>query len=107
MSLVGQLTKIVVDAGIPLWLATAVEELILEDGRVVGVRAKRNGLAVVVRGERGVLLSVGGFERNPEMRLKFSADTQPSDGTWTMANMGNTGEVLSAAIAGGQDRLHG
>ncbi|MGO8860519.1 MAG: FAD-binding protein [Acidimicrobiales bacterium] len=99
MSLVGQLTKILVDAGIPVWLDTGVEELIVEDGRVVGVRANRNGLPVVVRGERGVLLSAGGFERNPEMRMKFSAETQPSDGTWTMANMGNTGEVLSAAIA--------
>jgi 3-oxosteroid 1-dehydrogenase len=99
MSLMGQLTKIVVDAGIPLWLDTAVEELIVEDGRVVGVRANRNGTPVVVRGTRGVLLSAGGFERNAEMRLKYSADTQPSDGTWTMANMGNTGEVLAAAIA--------
>jgi 3-oxosteroid 1-dehydrogenase len=99
MSLMGQLTKIVVDAGIPLWLGTGVEELIVEDGRVVGVRANRNGVPVVVRGEKGVLLSAGGFERNPEMRLKYSSDTQPNDGTWTMANMGNTGEVLAAAIA--------
>lgn len=99
MSLIGQLTKTVIDAGIPLWLGTAVEELIVEDGRVVGVRANRNGVPVVVRGEKGVLLSAGGFERNPEMRLKYNADTQPNDGTWTMANMGNTGEVLAAAIA--------
>lgn len=101
MSLMGQLTKIVVDAGIPLWLNTGVEELVLEGGRVVGVRAVRNGLPVLVRGERGVLLSAGGFERNPEMRTKYSADTQPSDGQWTMANLGNTGEVLAAAIAVG------
>ena len=33
------------------------------------------------------------------MRLKYSDDTQPNDGTWTMANLGNTGEVLAAAIA--------
>jgi 3-oxosteroid 1-dehydrogenase len=99
MSLIGQLTKIVVDAGIPLWLNTGVEELVVEGGRVVGVRAHRNGMPVLVRGERGVLLSAGGFERNPEMRTKYSADTQPSDGQWTLANLGNTGEVLAAAIA--------
>jgi 3-oxosteroid 1-dehydrogenase len=99
MSLMGQLTKIAVDAGIPLWLDTAVEELVVEEGRVVGVRAIRNGVPVVVRGSRGVLLSAGGFERNAEMRMKYSADTQPSDGKWTMANVGNTGEVLAAAIA--------
>ena len=99
MSLMGQLTKIAVDAGIPIWLDTAVEELIVEDGRVVGVRAQRSGVPVVIRGARGVLLSAGGFERNAEMRMKYSAATQPSDGTWTMANAGNTGEVLAAAIA--------
>ncbi len=99
MSLMGQLTRLVVDARIPLWLDTAVEELVVEDGRVVGVRCQRNGVSVAVRGARGVLLSAGGFERNGEMRMKYSAATQPSDGTWTMANMGNTGEVLAAAIA--------
>jgi 3-oxosteroid 1-dehydrogenase len=99
MSLIGQLTKIVIDAGIPLWLGTGVEELMIEGGRVVGVRANRNDAPVIVRAERGVLLSAGGFERNSEMRLKYSADTQPNDGTWTMANPGNTGEVLAAAIA--------
>jgi 3-oxosteroid 1-dehydrogenase len=99
MSLIGQLTKIVTDAGIPLWLNTGVEELLVEGGRVVGVRAVRNGVPVVVRGSGGVLLSAGGFERNSEMRSKFTADTQPNDGTYTLANLGNTGEVLAAAIA--------
>jgi 3-oxosteroid 1-dehydrogenase len=99
MSLIGQLTKIALDAAVPLWLNTGVEELVVEGGRVVGVRALRNGVPVLVRGERGVLLSAGGFERNPEMRTKYSADTQPNDGQWTIANLGNTGEVLAAAIA--------
>jgi len=101
MSLVGQLTKILVEAGVPLWLNTGVEDLVVEGGRVVGVRAVRNGEPVLVRGTRGVLLAAGGFERNPEMRKKYSADTQPNDGQWTMANAGNTGEVLAAAIAVG------
>jgi 3-oxosteroid 1-dehydrogenase len=98
MSLVGQLTKIIVDSHIPLWLDTAVEELVTDGGRVVGVRAVQGGRRISVRAERGVLLAAGGFERNPEMRLKYSKDTQPNEGTWTLANLGNTGEVLSAAI---------
>jgi 3-oxosteroid 1-dehydrogenase len=99
MSLVGQITKIVLDAGIPLWLNTRVEELVTEGGRVVGVRAVRDGRPLSVHANKGVLLSAGGFERNPEMRLKYSEDTQPNDGTWTAANLGNTGEVLAAVIA--------
>lgn len=101
MSLIGQLTKILVAAGVPLWLNTAVEDLVVEDGRVVGVRAVRDGAPVLIRGRRGVLLAAGGFERNPEMRRKYTADSQPNDGQWTVANAGNTGEVLAAAIAVG------
>jgi 3-oxosteroid 1-dehydrogenase len=99
MSLVGQLTKILVDSGVPLWIDTSVQELVTEEGRVVGVKAIRDGQTISVRGDKGVLLAAGGFERNPEMRLKYTKDTQPNDGTWTMANPGNTGEVLEAAIA--------
>lgn len=101
MSLVGQLTKIALDRGIPILLETSVEELVLEHGTVVGVRAERNGVSTYLRGERGVVLAAGGFERNPEMRLKYSADTQPNDGTYSLANRGNTGRPLQAAIAVG------
>src|SRR4029450_10339024 len=97
MSLIGQITKVLVEAGVPIWLNTGVEDLVVEGGRVVGVRAVRNGEPVLVRGTRGVLLAAGGFERNPEMRKKYSADTQPNNGEWTVANPGNTGEVLAAA----------
>jgi 3-oxosteroid 1-dehydrogenase len=99
MSLSGQLTKLILDSGVPVWTNTAVQELVTENGRVVGVRAIRDGAAVTVRGERGVLISAGGFERNPEMRRRYTEATKPNDGSLTMANPGNTGEVLAAAIA--------
>jgi 3-oxosteroid 1-dehydrogenase len=99
MSLIGQLTKLARDAGVPIWLNTEVQELVSEGGRVVGVRALRDGVPVLIRGDRGVLLDAGGFERNSEMRGKYNAETQPNDGQWTIANPGNTGEVLAAAIA--------
>jgi 3-oxosteroid 1-dehydrogenase len=98
MSLIGQLTKVALDDGIPIWLNTKVEELIVEDGRVMGVRASHNGKTVHVRGEKAVILTAGGFERNAEMRRKYSGD-QPNEAQWTSGNLGNTGEVLEAAIA--------
>jgi len=99
MSLVGQLTKLLLDQGAAIWLGTAVQELVVEGGRVVGVRADHDGEPAVVRGRHGVLLAAGGFEHNGEMRLKYSRETQRNDGSWSIANPGNTGEVLAAAIA--------
>jgi 3-oxosteroid 1-dehydrogenase len=98
-SFAGQLTKILLDHEVPIWLDTAVDDLAVEDGRVVGVHAVRDGAPVLIRGRRGVLLAAGGYERNAEMRLKYTAATQPSDGQWSWGNPGNTGEVLAAAIA--------
>jgi 3-oxosteroid 1-dehydrogenase len=99
MSLIGQLAKVALDVGIPIWTNTGVQELIIEEGRVTGVRAERDGSSICIRGHRGVLLAAGGFERNAEMRRKYSADTKPNEAQWTRANLGNTGEVLNAAIA--------
>lgn len=98
MSLVGQLTKVLVDAGVPIWLNSPAEDLVVEDGRVVGVRVTQDGKEVLVRGTRGVLLAAGGFERNREMRRKYSEHTQPNDGSWTFGNLGNTGDMHLAAI---------
>jgi 3-oxosteroid 1-dehydrogenase len=99
MSLVGQLTKAALDNGVPIWLETPVEELVVEDGRVSGVRVTRNGVPTVLTAKGGVLLAAGGFERNGEMRLKYNAETQPNDGSRTLGNPGNTGDLLQAAIA--------
>lgn len=98
-SLVSQLTKILVDKNVPIWLNTGVDELVVEDGVVVGVRATRDGRPVTIRGTHGVLLSAGGFEHNREFRTKVTEATQPNDGSYSMANPGNTGEVLQAAMA--------
>jgi 3-oxosteroid 1-dehydrogenase len=99
MSLSGQLTKVMLDSGIPLWTNTAVQDLVTENGRVVGVKAVRDGNEVTVRAKKGVLISAGGFERNRAMRLEYTEDSKPNDGSLTMANPGNTGEVLASAIA--------
>lgn len=97
MSLIGQMLKVVIDSGIPVWLNSPVEELIVEDERVVGIRVTRDGSSVTIEGRKGVLLAAGGFEHNAEMRRKYSGD-QPSDGRWSVGNPGNTGEVLATAM---------
>jgi 3-oxosteroid 1-dehydrogenase len=97
-SLVGQTLKAVLAREVPVWLGTPFEGLVTEGERVVGVRVQREGQSIEVRARRGVLLAAGGFGRNAEMRRKFSGE-QPNEAQWTVANPGDTGEVLEAAMA--------
>ncbi len=96
-SLVGQMLHIAVQRGIPVWTEAPVEELIVEDGRVVGVRTMRNGSPTLVQARQGVLLASGGFAHNAEMRQEYGGD-QPNSARWSIANAGDTGEALQAAM---------
>jgi 3-oxosteroid 1-dehydrogenase len=96
-SLIGQLLKVALDRGIPVWTEAPLEDLIVEDGRVVGVRTVRDGQPVNVQARKGVLLSAGGFAHNREMRLTYGGD-QPNEGKWTMSNPGDTGEAIATAM---------
>lgn len=81
----------------PLWTYAALTELVVEDGRVVGARVVRDGRACAVEARKGVLLAAGGFGHNKQMRRRYSGD-QPNEGQWSIANAGDTGEVLEAAM---------
>ena len=52
-SLIAQMLRIALDRGIPIWTDAPLEELIVEDGRVVGVRTVRDGVPVLVRARQG------------------------------------------------------
>lgn len=97
-SLIGQVLKIALDSGVHIWPDTPLEELIVDGGRVIGVRVVRDGKPVRVEARRGVLLATGGFAQNREMRAEFSGD-QPNQAKWSMANLGDTGEAIRAAMA--------
>nr|WP_275406899.1 FAD-dependent oxidoreductase [Streptomyces sp. SID12488] len=81
-----------------LRLDTALESLIVEDGRVVGVNAVSDGEPVRIRASRGVILAAGGFERDPELRRKHQP---PLTGEWSHGAPGNTGDALLAGMAVG------
>ncbi|MGF6995751.1 FAD-binding protein [Paraburkholderia sp. GAS32] len=95
-ALQGRMLQMALRADIPIWTDTPVGELIVEDGRVTGVVAIRNGREMRVHAREGVLLNAGGFSHNAEMRRKYQP--QPSSSNWTNANPGDTGEVLEAAV---------
>ncbi len=96
-SLIAQMLQIALASEIPVWTEAPLEELIVEDGRVVGVRTTRTGSPVMVRARQGVLLAAGGFAHNPEMRGEYGGD-QPNRARWSISNPGDTGEVLQAAM---------
>ncbi len=95
-ALVGQLMYIAKKAGIPIWTETAVEDFLVENGRVVGVVARRDGKRIEVRAELGVLVNAGGFSHNLEMREKYQP--KPTSTKWTQVNPGDTGEMIEAVM---------
>lgn len=64
--LVGYFVKGALDRGIPMMTGVNVEELIADGERVVGVRASHEGRTIFVRANRGVLVGVSSYERNPD-----------------------------------------
>lgn len=99
-SLIAQMLKALIDlsdGNPPLWTDAAMADLVVDAGRVVGVRVVRDGKPVNVEARRGVLLAAGGFGHNKKMRRRYSGN-QPNEGKWSIANAGDTGEVLEAAM---------
>lgn len=94
-SLASMLVYSLQKAGIPIHLNTSVEDLILEEGRVVGVKAMQAGKEVSFNATKGVLLATGGFPHNQQMRDKYHPATSSS--AWSLANKTNTGDGINIA----------
>ncbi len=92
---VARLLLSVRDAGIPVWRATPLRELILEGGRVVGAEVERAGSRERIRARRGVLLACGGFEHNQAMREAYLP--APTDSRFSAGSTGNEGDGIEAA----------
>jgi 3-oxosteroid 1-dehydrogenase len=97
-SLIAQMMKAALALDVPVWTEAPLQELIMEDGRVVGVQTLQAGNAVRIRARQGVVLAAGGFAHNPEMRARYGGD-QPNRARWSIANPGDTGEALRLAMA--------
>ncbi|WP_174274467.1 FAD-binding protein [Sphingomonas bacterium] len=91
--------------GIDLRAKSPVAGLIEEDGAITGVRiTPKDGEERRVRARRGVLIAAGGYARNPDLRRRHQQLGSGSD--WTMANPGDTGDLLTEAIAHGAATAH-
>lgn len=92
----GRMLQIALREQLPIWVETPVRDLVVENGRVTGVIAERNGRTVRVRATDGVLINSGGFSRSQEMREQYQP--KPNPWRWTNANPGDTGEMIQAAM---------
>jgi 3-oxosteroid 1-dehydrogenase len=92
----GRMLQLALREGLPIWTDAPVSELLVEGGKVVGVRTKRDGREVRVRALDGVLINAGGFSRSREMREQFQP--KPNSWQWTNANPGDTGEMIREAM---------
>jgi 3-oxosteroid 1-dehydrogenase len=101
--LVARLRLSLHEKGVPLWLETALDELIVEDGAVIGVRATRTvggkAESVNIRARKGVVMAAGGFERNLAMRKQFFGPDATTD--WSSGSDANTGDGINAGVAAG------
>jgi 3-oxosteroid 1-dehydrogenase len=91
-ALVAQLLHQTLRRDIPVWLDTRVVELVVEDDRVTGVVAERDGKRVRIGARRAVLLGAGGFARNEELRKLHQPN--PITNEWTSAHIGDLGDGL-------------
>ena len=91
------LRKALVDANVPVFYETPLTGLIIENDKVVGVRAQRDGKEIEIRARRGVILGSGGFEKSEALREKFLPT--PTDAGWSTAAASNTGAGIEAGVA--------
>jgi 3-oxosteroid 1-dehydrogenase len=96
---VGRLALSVQERNIPLWLNTEMTDVIVENDRVVGIKAKKDGKDINIQGSKAVILASGGFENNQEMREKYLP--KPTNTDWSSGNKGNTGLPIEKAIEKG------
>lgn len=89
-ALQGRMLKAALGAGIDIRLNSAVNELIVENGKVVGVVTTRDGKPWRVGSRLGVLVNAGGFAKNQDMRDKYMPGTRAE---WSMANESDTGDM--------------
>ncbi|WP_424102268.1 FAD-dependent oxidoreductase [Moorena producens] len=100
-ALIGRLRLSLVDHNIPVWLNTPVQQLVIENNTVVGVKAKKNGKTIAIRAKKGVILASGGFARNKLMRSQYQR--HPISDRWTAANPDNMGDGIPMGMSVGAE----
>ncbi len=100
-ALQGRLLELALSRKIEILTETAFSSFVIDGQRVVGVNVSTPAGPASIHAGRGVLLNAGGFSHNAEMRARHQP--APASTEWTLANPGDTGEVLTEAVKIGAD----
>ena len=96
-ALVGPIIKALLDLGVEPVTDARATDLLVEDGRVTGVRFDIDGIEHVVHARQGVVLATGGFEWNPDLVTEFLRGPMTSPASLPT----NTGDGLLMAMRAG------
>ena len=87
---------------VDIFTSTPAKELIIEDGKVVGVVAESEGEPLRVGG-KAVILATGGMGSNPDRIAKYSWFTQSAYNMNVLTPLQNMGDGLDMALSAGAD----
>ncbi len=96
-ALVGPILKALLERGVEPVVNAQALDLLVEDGRVCGVRLSIDGTPVEVGARRGVVLATGGFEWNTDLVAEFLRGPM----TAPTGVPSNTGDGLLMAMRAG------
>ena len=82
---------------IEIMLNTKATELIIENGKVVGVKAENENGSVIARANKGVVVATGGFGANIEMRDQYNKIWPSLTAIKTTNHPGATGDGMLMA----------
>lgn len=95
-ALIGGLALGCADRGVDVLTDTPGRQLVVDNGRVIGIRAQREGRDFFVRAAKGVLLATGGFEWNEEMNRRFIYS--PRLGAYTCPTNEGDGHIMGMEV---------
>lgn len=89
------------DSDIEIMLNTKATELVIEKGRIVGVKAENENGRVIALADKGVIIATGGFGANVQMRDKYNKIWPGLTGLRTTNHPGATGDGIVMAEKAG------
>lgn len=94
-ALIGRLALAYKELGGEIWVNCGFEDFLYEQDRVIGITANKDGQAISLKANKGVILGSGGFSRNQAYREKYLP--QPTNAAWSSSPEGQTGDIITPA----------